>query len=734
MTHATGQFATTASSEYFNAFLNRTILLLGEQAVQALRTRTVGIAGCGGVGAASAVTLARMGVGGFVLADPGVFDEPDINRQWGATVNVLGRNKAEVYEEILRSINPSVRVRTLPERGIADDTVEAFVNDVDLLIDCLDIAVANDLRMTMFRMARSKGIYAISAPVLGFGTVVVVGSPDGMPMEAVFGAYVESAAENARIPKGLWSIFVPEHLAVSERHMVHHKVPSIAISPVLASSLVCTESALVLLGATFEGWRPPICLPQVLVVEPLTQQYRIMDIRELAERPSTSSVAADPSAASCRVDRSTEDRHRLLSQVGFNAALLPHDGVAVDLLTDSWSEIPWSAEADTPARTAAQPHARPETLLQGMFGYRYVTPVFRGRFAEALLAKAAIRPGWTVATNALFPSTRFHLEASGARLIELGVSETGEAGGDGLFPGNLNCALLGDAIEAGEVDAVYVELCVNASGGHPVSVRNLRDIRLLTAPRGIPIFLDATRAFENAVHVRERESDFAEKGLVETVRELCALSDGCAASLTKDFKSPLGAFIGVNDENLFVKVRDLAVLAYGTGLSDEGLKTLARALRTPDETRGAPARVALARRLWERLRGIGVPMVEPAGGHGVFIDVAAFLPHVRAQDYPGHALAGALFIEGGVRAAPNMISPEQTRRGVRMLRLAIPVESYGERDIDTITNAFVRVMARRHSIGGLKRVGGPPGMLGEFAAQFRPLYDSTVEGAKRSIR
>lgn len=716
--------AASETEDYFRAYLNRTILLLGGNAVESLRSRTIGIAGCGGVGAASAMTLARMGVGGFVLADPGRFDEPDINRQWGATVDVLGRNKAEVYEEILRSINPSVRVSTLTERGIADDTVEAFVNDIDLLIDCLDIAVPNDLRMKMYRLARSKGIYGITAPVLGFGTVLVVGAPDGMPMEAVFGGYVESAAEKAKIPKGLWGLFVPEHLAASERHMIHHKVPSISISPVLASSLVCTEAALALLGATFAGWRPPICLPKVLVVEPLTQQYRIMDIGELGEEPATPRAAAGQPAvprASKRAAGSAEDRRRLLSQVGFNTALLPHHSASVDLLTDSWSEIPWPEDDSAAGPRAAKTGARPETLLQGLFGYRYVTPVFRGRFAEALLTKAAIRPGWTVATNALFPSTRFHLESNGARLVDLGEDGMGGEAGGGPFRGNLDCARLGKAIDAGEVHAVYVELCVNASGGHPVSLQNLREIRALTAPGGIPVYLDATRAFENAVHIREREAGFEGKSLVEIVRELCSLSDGCAASLTKDFKSPVGAFVGANGEELFVKVRDLAVLAFGTGLSHEGRESLARALNLPDEGPAVLARMDLVRRLSDRLREVGVPVVEPVGGHGVFVDVAAFLPHLGAGEYPVHALAGALFVDGGVRAAPNMISPEQARRDVRMLRLAVPVALYDEDDMETVAKAFESVMARRQGIGGLKRVGGPPGMLGEFAAQFRPL-------------
>ncbi len=720
---------TTASvlptaDEYFLACLNRTIPLLGESALHRLRGCTVGIAGCGGVGAAVALTLARTGVGGFVLADPGSFDLPDINRQWGANVTSLGRNKAEVYAEMLRSINPHVRVRILSGQAITEESLECFFENVNLVMDSLDIAVPTELRMRMFRLARTKGLYSISAPIIGFGAVVAVAAPDGMPMEAVLGAYIEEAAVKARLPEGLRPFFVPEHLGAMEEMMVRHKVPSIAISPVLATSLVCTEALLILLGPTIAGWRPPISLPQTLIAEPLTQQFRVTDVRELAKpKPPRPGAEGQPEATpsvSLSAD-SPEERRRLLSQVGFNVALLPHHGIAVDLLTDSWSDLPWVEEAEEAASPDASSGGRVETVLQGFYGYKFAVPVFRGRFAEALLAKAAVQQGWTIAANTLFPSTRFHLEASGARLVDLSAADVSSENEEGLFKGNLDLERLAAMVAAQEIQAVYLELAVNAIGGHPVSMANLKRIRTLTETAGVPVFLDATRAFENAVLIQERESGFSSKCLTEIVRELCGLSDACATSLTKDFKSPVGGFVGTNREGLFWKVRELAVLAYGTGLDERNRNRLARALRPPGQTDGPAARVRMVKRLWDRLRPLGVPVLEPVGGHAVFVNASAFLPHLPAAAYPTHALAGALFVEGGVRTIPNMIAPEQKKQGVQMLRLAVPINRYEEKDMDSVGDAFERIMKQRQKIGGLKRVGGPPGLLGDHAAQFQPL-------------
>ncbi|MBA4388702.1 MAG: hypothetical protein C0404_12025, partial [Verrucomicrobia bacterium] len=161
---------------YFLQFLNRTVRMIGREAVDTLRTRRVAIAGCGGVGGAACITLARMGVGRFTLADPGLFDEPDINRQWAANGGTLGKNKTAVHEEILHTINPDVEVRSFSD-GVTEENIEAFLDGADLVVDCLDIAVPGHLRSGMSRRAWERGMYCISAPTLGFGGFVITASP-----------------------------------------------------------------------------------------------------------------------------------------------------------------------------------------------------------------------------------------------------------------------------------------------------------------------------------------------------------------------------------------------------------------------------------------------------------------------------------------------------------------------------------------------------------------------------
>ena len=272
--------------------------------------------------------------------------------------------------------------------------------------------------------------------------------------------------------------------------------------------------------------------------------------------------------------------------MGFNTNLLPNEAVEIELLTDSWSELPHvpeASEALDPTWTAASP----EQVLQGLYGYKYIVPVFRGRFAEALLCRALIKPGSLVVSNALFPTTRFHLENNGARIHELPPAPEVEADENASFKGDLDLARLRALLEGTEpVTAIYLEVCNNALGGHPVSLANLRAVHELASQRGVMVILDAARAFENAVHIQQREAGHAGRSLVSIVREMCSFSDACAASCTKDFPATRGGFMAVNDANLFTGLFDLT-LAFGDGLESDTRKSLVRALAlSPDHEQG----------------------------------------------------------------------------------------------------------------------------------------------------
>jgi len=713
----------TANTDYFHTFLNRTMLMLGQEAVDTLRTKTVAVAGCGGQGGSACLTLARMGVGGFILADPKPFDEPDINRQWAANLTTLGRNKAEVYEELLRQINPDVRVRAHTE-GITDANVNDFLAGADILIDCLDVAVAPALRAEMFAGARSAGLYAATGAMISFGGLMAVAAPDGLPMDLI-NAHEDESIRDSHLPKFLDEIFVPEFVRRVERTIGQFKAPSIAVSPALLGLMLSTEAVTILLGAGMPGWRPPVCLPNLMVVDLLRMTYRVARLEEFMDTPAAPTET--PAGASVEVvavpaEAAQAARRAILSKVGWNTNLLPHEAVQVDLLTDSWSEIP-GAQTDEEIAQAAP--VQTEDVLRGLLGYRLFVPVFRGRFAESLLART-IRSGGIVVCNSLFPTTRFHLQSGGLDVREMACPQAFDASADAPFKGDLDTTALAELLfgpEGQKVRAVYVELAVNATGGHPVSAANLRAVRELTAQRGIPVLLDTTRAFENAELVRQREPGFAERSLGSIVRELCSYSDACAGSLTKDFRCRVGGYVGTNHMEMFVGVRDLT-LALGDGLDAAGFAAMrAAAARHADWTAQSQARVAQAAALHKELAARGVPVLNPPGGHGVFIDLRAMLPHVPADRFPAQALANELFVAAGVRSSENLITPVQAASGACLLRLALPLGGISPAAQRAVVEGLSSLLDRRQSIRGLRRTGGPAGVLGQFAGTFTPIAD-----------
>lgn len=719
--------APTEETDYFRHFLNRTIMLLGEEAVQTLRRKRVAIAGCGGQGGATCLMLARMGVSSFILADPKPFDEPDVNRQWGAHRSTLGRNKAEVYAEMLHEINPAIESRLLTS-GITEGNVEEFLEGADLLIDCLDISVSAALRKRVFSMASSKGMHIFTGAMLGFGGMVAGSYPGGLPLEFVAGVE-DTAIGGSTLPRGLRDLFVPDHLDRLEKSLAIHRAPSIAVSPASLATVLAVESALALLGNTIAGWRPPICLPRVIFVDLLRMTLAVVQLDDLllgrslkAKAPEAS--PEEPSRVTVTSD-SAESRAALLSAVGYNTNLLPHEAVTLDLLTDSWSEIhspiPHSAVA-----SELWTEGSTEQPIQGLYGYRYVVPVNRGRFAEALLCKALASRSGLVVSNSLFPTTRFHLETNGFVVQDITIADAFVPEADHPFKGNIDVDRLRQLLAMpGGVAAIYLEACVNATGGHPISMACLRTVRELSAAHGVPLILDGARMFENAALVREREPGYSHRSLVSIVQETCTLSDACAASCSKDFPSRIGGFVGSNDRALFQAASDLT-LAFGDGLDLSARKCFRTALSSDPEAETGPlGRVRQVQRLWRVLREMGLPLAAPSGGHALFVDACALFPHIRPDQFPAQALVNELFKVGGVRGMVNFASPEQRRQNVHFVRIALPVHYCRESDLDRVADSLRSIMAKRTSVLGLKCVGGPPGALADYAAEYRELGKPT---------
>jgi hypothetical protein len=270
-----------ASREGIPAYLERTLALVGPEPLARFGKACVAIAGLGGVGGAILPSLVRMGIGRFHLSDPGEFDMPDLNRQFAATRDTLGRNKAEVYEAFIRSVNPDAEVKVF-EGGITGENAEAFVEGADLLIDALDRKVEPAVRLKLAAAARAQGIYNISSPILGFGTIVAVAAPGGPPMD-LFMEHVAAAREGGGLPPGILRYLSPAYMGIMGARMGAGVVPSIVAAGTLSASIVAAEAAMILGGDAMPGRRAPVCLPLVHIADLAQTRYSVVDLAELAQ-------------------------------------------------------------------------------------------------------------------------------------------------------------------------------------------------------------------------------------------------------------------------------------------------------------------------------------------------------------------------------------------------------------------------------------------------------------------
>ena len=331
--------AVPTREEYLAGLFHRTTMLLGESGMARLKGKTVAVAGCGGVGGAVALTLARLGVGGFVLADPGIFDPPDGNRQWAASRAVQGRNKTDVHAELLRNINPDVRLTLFPE-GITEQNLERFLAPADLLLDCLDISVPVSLRGQVYRGAMARGLYAVSAPNLRLrhpDPLLRAGRDgDGRAHRRLRQGGVDRVEAAPGFPD---HYFVP-HVRAVEREIHKHRVPTSAISVTLASGLVAAEIARIFLREEYPELEGPPVLPQVFAVEPLRRTFRVLHYSELFRDHG---------------DRAA--REAALASAHHDVVQVPSKKVAVDLLSDSWSDLPMAGGPTDPPSPEADPRA-----------------------------------------------------------------------------------------------------------------------------------------------------------------------------------------------------------------------------------------------------------------------------------------------------------------------------------------------------------------------------------------
>jgi len=434
-----------------------------------------------------------------------------------------------------------------------------------------------------------------------------------------------------------------------------------------------------------------------------------------------------------------EQRERAIREAGYNTFLLKSEDVYIDLLTDSgtsaMSDWQWAGMMlGDEAYAGSRNFYHLEGMVQKYYGYRYLVPTHQGRGAENILSRVLIKPGDIIPGNMYFTTTRLHQELAGGTFADVIIDEAHDPASLHPFKGDVDLNKLEDLIQRhGAARIPYVSLAgtVNMAGGQPISLENLKQVRALTARHGIKVILDATRLAENAYFIQQREPGYAARSIAEIVREMCAQSDGCTMSAKKDSLVNIGGFLAVNDWDVFEEARNLVVVYEGLhtygGMAGRDMEAVARGIAESMQDDHMRARVGQVLYLGNRLLAWGIPIVQPVGGHGVFLDAKAFLPHLPQEQYPAQALAAALYLDSGVRAMErgavsagrSKETGEEHRPKLELVRLTIPRRVYTQAHMDVVAESVYFVHERRQQIPGLRMVYEPK-YLRFFQARFEP--------------
>jgi tyrosine phenol-lyase len=442
-----------------------------------------------------------------------------------------------------------------------------------------------------------------------------------------------------------------------------------------------------------------------------------------------------------------EQRGALLAAAGYNVFLLRSEDVIIDLLTDSgtsamsaeqWAAIMRGDEAYAGSRS----WFRFEAAVREFFGFAHVIPTHQGRAAERILFATMCRPGDVVPNNTHFDTTRANVEATGARAVDLPCPEARDTQARHPFKGNMDIAGL-EALIA-EVGVERIPLCMitltnNSGGGQPASLENIRAVSAVCRRHGIPFYIDACRFAENSYLIKLREPGQSGRSVRDIARDIFSHADGCTFSAKKDGLANIGGFLSTNDPELAEQEKDLLILTEGFptygGLAGRDLEAIAVGLDEVVAEDYLEYRLASVRYLGDHITREGVPIVQPPGGHAIYIDAAAFLPQVPPLQLPGQALVAELYLAGGLRAVEigtvmfgrhDPATGEDTTAPMELVRLAIPRRVYTQSHIDYVVEVICEVWRDRDSIGGY-RFTHQAHTLRHFTARFEPV--ATPPGA-----
>jgi len=432
-----------------------------------------------------------------------------------------------------------------------------------------------------------------------------------------------------------------------------------------------------------------------------------------------------------------EERLAALGAAGWNTFLLRSADVTFDLLTDSgtnaMSDRQWAAlMIGDEAYAGSRNFYRLEETVRRFYGYRHVVPTHQGRGAEHIVSELLIRPGEVVPGNMYFTTTRLHQELAGGTFVDVIVDEAHDPSNRSPFKGNVDLEKLEKVLTNEHVPYVSVAATVNMAGGQPISLENLRQVRELADRYRTKVILDATRAVENAYFVKEREPGQADRSIEEILLETCSYSDGCTMSGKKDSLVNIGGWLCLNDDDLAAQAKNLCVVYEGLhtygGLAGRDMEAMAVGIEESVDLDHIRARVLQVRELGERLLQLGVPIVEPIGGHAVFVDARRVYPHLSQDVFPAQRLAAEIFLDSGTRTMERGIvsagrdpeTGEHRRPELELVRITIPRRVYTSRQLAVVARSVADVMARGPEIGGLEMVFEPE-YLRFFQARFRPL-------------
>jgi tyrosine phenol-lyase len=432
-----------------------------------------------------------------------------------------------------------------------------------------------------------------------------------------------------------------------------------------------------------------------------------------------------------------EEREQAVVDGGFNTFLLRSEDVYIDLLTDSgtsamsdrqWAGIMLGDEAYAGSRN----FYHLEEAVQAYYGYKHVVPTHQGRGAEHLISQALITPGQFVPGNMYFTTTRLHQELAGGTFVDVIIKEAHDPANLHPFKGDVDLDKL-EALfkEKGAENVAYVSLAgtVNMAGGQPVSMANVKALRALCDRYGVHIYLDATRMYENCFFIQQREGGYANKSVAQILKEFCSYTDGAWMSAKKDNLVNIGGWLAVNDYDLFDQLRNMVVIYEGLhtygGMAGRDMEALAIGIAEGVQDDQVRARVGQVLYLGDLLLDWEIPIVQPVGGHGIFLDAKGFYPHIPQDQFPAQTLAAELYLDSGVRGMERGIvsagrdpkTGDHRYPALELTRLAIPRRVYTQAHMDVVAESIRAVYEAREQTRGLKMVYEPK-YLRFFQARF----------------